>query len=175
MESLPTTTRLRCQSSLTLGGMTDYLSENRRYACDSSESRGSQAAAKTIAPRSGVIFGGSRKARPPQPPKINFVRDRPPANSIPQPPNVKNDKKMHVFCWMLQLFVLLLGQAIRRKDGFVVFADQKILVKFLTQAKHKFVPRRRPTFDVRDFKLVSTLRTWAFCAYSVRFTRAFWL
>ena len=29
--------------------------------------------------------------------------------------NVKNDKKMHVFCWMLQLFVLLLDQAIRRK------------------------------------------------------------
>ena len=93
----------------------------------------------------------------------------------PTAPKREKRQKMHVFCWMLQLFVLLLGQAIRRKDGFVVFADQKILVKFLTQAKHKFVPRRRPTFDVRDFKLVSTLRTWAFCAYSVRFTRAFWL
>ena len=36
--------------------------------------RGPQAAARTTVPRSGVIFGGSRKARPPQPPKINFAQ-----------------------------------------------------------------------------------------------------
>ena len=32
------------------------------------------ARAAVTSPRSGVIFGGSRKARPPpQPPKINFI------------------------------------------------------------------------------------------------------
>ena len=31
---------------------------------------------RETSPRSGVIFGGSRKARPPQPPKINFTRNR---------------------------------------------------------------------------------------------------
>ena len=124
----------------------------------------------------GPLFASAHSRGPPQAatrttsPKINII-----LRTAPRPENDEKRQKMHVFCWMLQLFVLLLGQAIRRKDGFVAFADQKILVKFLTQAKHKFVPRRRPTFDVRDFKLVSTLRTWAFCAYSVRFTRAFWL
>ncbi len=40
------------------------------------ESRGPQPSTtetRETAPRSGVIFGGSRKARPPQPPKINFT------------------------------------------------------------------------------------------------------
>ena len=32
------------------------------------------------APHRGVIFGGSRIARPPQPPKINFIRNPPQAN-----------------------------------------------------------------------------------------------
>ena len=35
--------------------------------------RSPQTAARTPSPRSGVIFGGSRKARPPQPPKINVT------------------------------------------------------------------------------------------------------
>ena len=80
-----------------LGGMTDYLSENRRYACDSSESCGPQPS-----PRGGPLsFANAHvavpadrgpnnlaaerrylrrlapKARPPQPPKINFARGRP--------------------------------------------------------------------------------------------------
>ena len=42
--------------------------------CDSQSRAG-----RVTSPRSGVIFGGSRKARPPQPPKISSTRDRQPA------------------------------------------------------------------------------------------------
>ena len=47
--------------------------------------RGPQTTARTVAPQRGVIFGGSRKARPPQQPKISFTRLRLPPRRPAKP------------------------------------------------------------------------------------------
>ena len=62
---------MRCQSSLTFGGMTGYLSENRRYACDSSESRGPQQLRRAAALSSAARTFG---APPPAAAEDKFYR-----------------------------------------------------------------------------------------------------
>ena len=66
-----------------------------------------------IAPLCGAVVRAA--ACGPRSPTDCISLPPPPANSTPRPLKRKKRQKMHVFCWMLQLFVLLLDQAIRRK------------------------------------------------------------
>ena len=105
---------MRCQSSLTFGGMTAIFHKTG------------------VTPATRQSRAGS--SLPPVEARYSHALiERTTAGCCPtswqQPENDEKQQKMHVFCWMLQLFVLLLDQAIRqmRRESHCCFVNVRNL------------------------------------------------